>query len=84
MGDLAGWVRLYRRADAPEQSVVVVVPELEAVPQGEYGDPTGILLPRIVTLQLVGLPLLAAVVLTGAATGSAVAAVRRIRAARSR
>jgi type VII secretion-associated serine protease mycosin len=84
MGDLAEWVRLYRRADAPEQPVVVVVPEVESQPQVDYTDPTGILLPRIVTLQLVGLPLLAFVLLTAGATVFVVVAVRRIRASRSR
>ena len=84
MGDLAEWVRLYRRADAPEQPVVVVVPEVEAVHEAEYADPTGILLPRIVTLQLVGLPLLAIVILTSVVAVVVVTAVRRIRASRSR
>jgi type VII secretion-associated serine protease mycosin len=84
MGDLAEWVRLYRRADTPEQPVVVVVPELEPVPEGEFSDPTGILLPRMVTLQLVGAPLLAIVILALVAAAFAVAAVRRIRARSSR
>ena len=84
MGDLAEWVRLYRRADAPEQPVLVVVPEVHAVHEADYVDPTGILLPRIVTLQLVGLPLLVTLLLTAVAGVFVVATVRRIRASRSR
>jgi len=84
MGDLAEWVRLHRRAETSEPPVVVVAPEPEAVPEGEFTDPTGVLLPRMVTLQLVGAPLLVIVILTLAATAFAVAAVRRIRARSSR
>jgi len=84
MGDLAEWVRIYRRADAPEQPAVVVVPEVEAAPKGEFADPTGVLLPRIVTLQLVGLPLVVVMILTSVVAVLIVAAVRQIRAARSR
>jgi len=84
MGDLAEWVRLYRRADAPEEPVDVVVPEVNVAPSGEYADPTDILLPRIVTLQLVGLPLLVAALLLAVAAVFVVGAVRRIRHSRSR
>jgi subtilisin family serine protease len=84
MGDLAEWVRIHRRADVAEPPVVVVVPELEAVPEGEFTDPTGVLLPRMVTVQLVGAPLLAIMLLTLVVVVFLVAAVRRIRARSSR
>jgi len=83
MGDLADWVRLHRRAETSEPPVVVA-PEPEAAPKGEFSDPTGVLLPPIVTLQLVGAPLLAIVILALVAGAFVVAVVRRIRARSSR
>ena len=61
-----------------------MVPEVNVAPSGEYADPTDILLPRIVTLQLVGLPLLVAALLLAVAAVFVVGAVRRIRHSRSR
>jgi Subtilisin-like serine proteases len=59
MGDLADWVRLHRRADATPTPVETVEPVPEAAPESGVPDPTGVLLPSLVDLQLVGAPLLA-------------------------
>lgn len=59
MGDLAEWIRVYRRAESTDGGEVVrgVVPTVPA-PQPEAWTPLGILLPTWSQLRLVGLPLL--------------------------
>lgn len=84
MGDLADWVRVNRRADAtPEPTEVIVsAPETDVGPG--VADPTGTLLPSLVTLQLVGAPVLAVGIMMFVAGGLAVGAVRGFRSPRSR
>jgi subtilisin family serine protease len=84
MGDLADWVRVNRRADAAPAPAQTVVPSPEPSPQSWADDPTGTLLPSLVTLQLVGLPLVVVLVLALGAGGLAIGAVRRLRPPRSR
>lgn len=87
MGDLAEWVRVNRRADATPQAVdpIVAVPEAPEAP-GEPGtaDPTGVLLPSLVALQLVGAPVLAVALMLFVVGGLVVGALRGIRPPRSR
>lgn len=84
MGDLAEWVRIHRRADATPRpaDVIASAPDAEVGPV--VSDPTGTLLPSLVELQLVGAPVLAAVLMTFVAGGLAFGAVRGIRPPRSR
>lgn len=84
MGDLAEWVRVNRRAAATPEPAETVVPSPDPVPQSWAADPTGILLPSVVTLQLVGLPVLVVLLLAAVAVALAVAAGRRFRPPRSR
>ena len=84
MGDLADWVRVNRRAEATPASEEVVTPLPEAAPDGRWADPTGTLLPPLVDLQLVGAPLLAAVVILLAGSGLLAGTLRRMRPPRSR
>lgn len=84
MGDLADWVRINRRADPTPVPAATVEPTPASAPESWAGDPTGILLPGIVTLELVGLPVLVVLVLALGAAGLAVGAVRRLRPPRSR
>lgn len=84
MGDLAEWIRLYRRADAeplpePEVTPVVIEPLPPAEPPTEAGSP---LVPSIESLRYGTLPLIALTV-PGILIGLGVtAAARRIRLAR--
>ena len=63
MGDLAEWIRVYRRADAPAQPTATGTPEppAETPPPtaAEAGptDPSGELLPSVAQLRDVGIPL---------------------------
>ncbi|MBU2362863.1 MAG: alpha/beta hydrolase [Alphaproteobacteria bacterium] len=70
-------------AEAPKAAPAPVATPAPA-PESWAGDPTGILLPGIVTLELVGLPVLVVLVLALGAAGLAVGAVRRFRPPRSR
>ena len=84
MGDLAEWVRINRRAEATAAPVETVVPAPEPSPEAWATDPTGTLLPSVVTLELVGVPVLV-VLLFGLGAGAlATGAVRRFRPPRSR
>ncbi len=84
MGDLAEWVRINRRADAtPEPAEVIVSAPKPDVDPG-FADPTGILLPSLVTLQLVGVPVLAVALMVFVVGGLVVGVVRGIRSPRSR
>ena len=86
MGDLADWIRVYRRADSnpqpePEITPVMVPPLPAAEPPTEAGSP---LLPSADSLRYGTLPLLALTV-PGILIGLGVtAAARRIRSARDR
>lgn len=84
MGDLADWVRVNRRAAASPQPAETVVPSPDPAPRSWAADPTGVLLPSVVTLQLVGLPVFALLLLASAAVATSVATVRRFRPPRSR
>jgi hypothetical protein len=77
-------VRINRRADAPEASAEPVEPPAEPQPESGVADPTGTLLPSVVTLQLVGLPVLALLLLVAGAGALAVGTMRRFRPSRSR
>jgi subtilisin family serine protease len=88
MGDLKEWVRVYRRADAPEQprpeatSAAVEVPPLPPVEQpAEAGSP---LLPSPESLRYGTLPLLALTVPGILVALGVTAAARRIRMERGR
>ena len=86
MGDLAEWVRLYRRADAeplpdPEVTPVQIPPLPAADPPSAAGSP---LLPSAESLRYGTLPLIA-LTMTGILVGLGVtAAARRIRTARAK
>lgn len=83
MGDLAEWVRINRPADpTPEPSDVIAAPERE--PDPGVPDPTGVLLPSLVSLQLVGAPLFAVALIVFVIGGLAVGAVRGNRSSGSR
>jgi subtilisin family serine protease len=84
MGDLAEWVRINRRAAATPEPAEAVVPPEVAEPESWATDPTGTLLPGIVTLELVGLPVLVLLLFGLAAVALAVGAVRGLRPPRSR
>lgn len=86
MGDLAEWVRVNRRADATPTPATPVAPEQEPQARPEPGmpDPTGTLLPSLITLQLVGAPTLAVGLMLFVAGGLTVGAVRGFRPPRSR
>lgn len=84
MGDLAEWVRVNRRAEAtPEPAdrpvAVPAAPDAAGVP-----DPTGVLLPRLVALQLVGAPVFAVTLMLFVVGGLVVGALRGIAPPRSR
>ncbi|WP_336645971.1 S8 family serine peptidase [Microbacterium sp. USHLN186] len=88
MGDLKEWVRVYRRADAPEQpqpqstTTPIAVPPLPAVdPPAEPGSP---LLPTAESLRYGTLPLLALTVPGILVALGVTAAARRIRLERGR
>ncbi|WP_240034767.1 S8 family serine peptidase [Glaciihabitans arcticus] len=63
MGDLAEWIRIYRRADAPAQPTATGTPEppsSTAPPVVEASgptDPSGELLPTVAQLRDIGIPL---------------------------
>jgi subtilisin family serine protease len=84
MGDLAEWVRINRRADATPVPAEIVVPTPEARRESRASDPTGTLLPSVVTLQLVGIPVLVLLLFAVGGATLAVGAVRRFRPPRSR
>lgn len=88
MGDLKEWVRLYRRADSPEEpapnatATPIAVPPLPAAdPPSEPGSP---LLPTAETLRYGTLPLLALTVPGTLIALGVTAAARRIRSERGR
>jgi subtilisin family serine protease len=84
MGDLAEWVRINRRADATPEPTEVVVPPPAPPRLPDASDPTGVLLPSLVTVQLVGPPVFAVALMVFVAGGLALGAVRGFRPPRSR
>lgn len=84
MGDLAEWIRLYRRAEATpdpsESPVVVEVPELPEADSPTRGTP---LLPSADTLRYGTAPLLAGTLAAILVALGVTAAARRIRSARA-
>lgn len=84
MGDLAEWIRLYRRAEAspaPTESVVAVdVPQLPKADQPTRGTP---LLPSAETLRYGTVPLVAGTLAAILVALGVTAAARRIRSARA-
>jgi len=86
MGDLAEWIRLYRRAEvAPAAPPTPWVPPAVAEPQVEASGidgPAGVLLPTVPLLRGVGVPLLVIGLLVATLTGIAVWALRRLEASR--
>lgn len=81
MGDLAEWIRLYRRADvAPSAPPVPWVPPAVApeVPVAAPVGPTGVLIAPLPLLREVGIPLLAIGLLAGSFVGIAAWALRRV------
>jgi subtilisin family serine protease len=84
MGDLAEWVRINRRAEATTEPAEPVVTVPDASVDTDPPDPTGVLLPSLVSLQLVGLPVFAVALMLFIAGGFGVGAVRGFRPPRSR
>ena len=84
MGDLAEWVRINRRAETEAPAGDTAAPVDRPQPVAGAPDPTGVLLPSLVALQLTGTPLLAVAVLLFVAGGLVVAIARRNRTPRSR
>jgi subtilisin family serine protease len=84
MGDLAEWVRINRRADATPDAAEPVGSSPDAPDESRAPDPTGVLLPSLVSLQLVGAPVLAVAMMLFVGGGLAVGAFRGFRPPRSR
>lgn len=85
MGDLSEWIRVHRRADAPEPSAQATNPTDEApvpTPVPDPGQPLAVLLPTVETMRSTGIPLIVFTVFGGAATLVALGAVRQFRRAR--
>lgn len=84
MGDLAEWVVINRRAEATPTPVAPVDPDPAPEPEAGVADPTGTLLPSLVTLQLVGPPTLVVGMMIFGAGGLLFGTLRRKRPPRSR
>ena len=80
MGDLAEWIRVYRRAAAPEATLPsgVATPKPAPVVAGP-ADPLGTLLPSVNQLRFAGVPLLVLAVFAALLVWLAVVGVRRFR-----
>lgn len=81
MGDLAEWIRLYRRANVvPSAPPVPWVPPAVApdAPIAAPVGPSGVLIPTLPLLREVGIPLLAIGLLGSSIVGIAVWALRRV------
>ena len=59
MGDLADWIRLYRRAEVTPSPTGVPTPEIAPTPEVIAGpeNPLGVILPTVGSLRDVGIPL---------------------------
>jgi type VII secretion-associated serine protease mycosin len=84
MGDLAEWVTIYRRAEAPSTPVPTFEPQPESPPPtiAEPMNPLGTILPTVNMLRNVGIPLGVVVLFTGLLGWLAAAAVRHFRSLR--
>lgn len=77
MGDLAEWIRINRRADATPAPQPTSTSQPTPPPIAAPSSPFGTLLPTVVSLQLVGLPLLVLVLLATAFCVVVVSIVRQ-------
>lgn len=81
MGDLAEWIRLYRRADVEPEAPPTpwVPPTVSAQQPPAVGPvpPSGVLVATASQLRSVGVPLLAVALLAAALVGIAAWAIRR-------
>ena len=76
MGDLAEWIRVNRRREAPGESVdAAPAPVAQTAPEPRF-DPIGVLLPTPLLLGQVGAPLLGALVVAFVIGGFVVGGVR--------
>jgi type VII secretion-associated serine protease mycosin len=82
VGDLAEWIRLNRRATATPVPGAIVGPEPQVTAVAAPQNPIGTMLPSIVSLQLVGLPLLVIALFLFVLIGLAVGFVRQFGGAR--
>ena len=80
MGDLAEWIRVYRRAESTAAPVPtgIATPTPAPVVAGP-ADPSGVLLPSLIQLRSIGVPLLVIAVFAALLVGLAIVAVRRFR-----
>lgn len=84
MGDLAEWIRLYRRAEAtPAPSETVVAVEVPPLPEADSPTRTSPLLPSSETLRYGTAPLVAGTLAAILVALGVTAAARRIRSARA-
>jgi type VII secretion-associated serine protease mycosin len=82
MGDLAEWIRVHRRADAPAPSSAAVVPVEPApvpTPQSDGDHPLRALLPTVESMRSTGLPLIVFAVFGAALAAVAAGAARQFR-----
>lgn len=85
MGDLADWIRVYRRADSTPTPVPTAAPEVpEEVVASGPANPLGTLLPTVNLLRNVGVPVLVISGFLALATWLVVTVVRRFRTLRDR
>jgi len=83
MGDLAEWIKLYRRAESTPSPLPTFVPSPSPVPVAAGPqNPLGTILPTVNQLRNVGIPLAVLAVFLALAVGVVVAAVRRFRGTR--
>ncbi|NIJ05921.1 S8 family serine peptidase [Frigoribacterium faeni] len=82
MGDLAEWIRVHRRADAPaptDDAVAPVEPAPVPSPQSGGDHPLRALLPTVESMRSTGLPLIVFAVFGSAMAAVAVGAARQFR-----
>ena len=85
MGDLSEWIRLHRRAEAPEPTARATNPVDAApvpTPVADPGQPLAVLLPTVESMRSTGIPLIVLTVFGGAAALVVTGAVRQFRRAR--
>jgi subtilisin family serine protease len=82
MGDLAEWIRVHRRADAPAPSAGAVAPVEPApvpTPQSDGDHPLRALLPTVESMRSTGLPLIVFAVFGAALVAVGAGAARQFR-----
>ncbi len=83
MGDLAEWIKLYRRAESTPSPLPTFVPNPSPAPVAAGPqNPLGTILPTVNQLRNVGIPLAVLAVFLALAVGVVAAAVRRFRGTR--